>query len=119
MPTEQQHVDRARANESFARSLSTIEPIQAAWRVTAHFYAALHYVEAVLVRIGKPTTTHGQRRQALTVEREVRGVRAKYGTLEDTARAARYDPGANIAILRDLQQICDLSDEIRKSLGFS
>jgi hypothetical protein len=116
--TEEEHLNRGRANLAFARRLSTVDSTEAAWKVTASFYAALHFVEATLVRRGLAGTTHVRRRDLMAAEPALRHVRAEYRTLEDASRDARYAPEVDFANRKDTQALCDLADAIRASLGY-
>ena len=57
MPSEQEHMDKARHNEAFVQSLGIPTTTFLDWAVTGIFYAALHYVEAFLAtqRVHSPS----------------------------------------------------------------
>lgn len=116
MATEQQHLERARANESFSNTISPIS--QAEWKIVTAFYAALHYVEAIIVRSGRQSVDHTSRTMLISQIPELRKVRADYETMRNYAREARYDPTTNFGASQIVQDICDLLPEIRRQLGF-
>jgi hypothetical protein len=57
--TEAQHIARAAENEAFALSISPIR--YGGWKAITTFYAALHYVEAVIVRKNLQSSDHTSR----------------------------------------------------------
>jgi hypothetical protein len=114
--TEQQHLDRARSNESFAKTLSPLS--HADWKIIICFYAALHYVEAVVVRSGHRSSDHGTRATYLRQIPALRPVSTDYFTLSNWAWKARYDPTIDLSAQKNVQDICDLLEAIRKGLGF-
>jgi hypothetical protein len=116
--TEQQHVDRARANEAFAAPMSTVESTAAAWKVTVNFYAALHYVEAIIIRGGGTSMNHDARSMAIAKIPALRPIRNDYKILSSSAREARYDPTTDFGARNDTQMICDLAHQIGVTLGF-
>lgn len=118
MATEKDHVHRARANQSFAKHLSTVDSVNAAWKVVVNFYAALHYVEAIVVRSGRASGSHDDRREEIRNNPALRRIRDQYRLLESSSRDARYNPAIDFGSRRDTQEICDLAESIRVSLGF-
>jgi hypothetical protein len=119
MAAEHQHVERARANEHYAKSMSTVDMPEAAWKVTVSFYAALHYVEAVIVRAGGASKRHEDRRSAIFLLPALKAVRTDYLALEEGARQARYNPTFDFGDNPKTQELCDLVSSIRSKLGFS
>lgn len=115
MAAEALHVSRARANESFARLLSPAD--RGDWRIIVSFYAALHYVEARLSRLGQTSSDHRNRRALMRKFTDFAPVRNDYETLSNFAWSARYDP-ALVLQPDEVQNVVDLLPAIRTALGF-
>lgn len=89
MPTEQQHVERAERNEAFYAFLAQVREAPE-WQVVVLFYAALHYVDAYLTRIGSEPHTHTERRAKVRKDPNLRPIYRAYVELDDRSRDARY-----------------------------
>lgn len=50
MPTEAQHLQKAQHNEAFLATFDLITSRYLDWAVTATFYAALHYLRALMAK---------------------------------------------------------------------
>jgi hypothetical protein len=118
LASEQEHVARAIANEAYAKNISTVNMPDAAWKITVCFYAAVHYVEAIIVRTGKRSSSHDERLSAVAQLPQLKKIKAEYRALYGFSRDARYDPAINFGQRKDTQQICDLLPAIKSGLGF-
>jgi len=85
------------------------------WKIIVAFYAALHYVEAVLAGKNIHSTDHKSRNQYMRTVAELQPARADYESLASYAWTARYDPRVDFS--RQVQAVCDLLIEIKRSLG--
>lgn len=88
MPLKPEHISQAEHNEKIAETLSKTKFID--WAVTVTFYAALHYVDAVLAASVIHPDTHTERNEAIGGNATLLKVRAEYRTLETLSRNARY-----------------------------
>ena len=91
MPDSAAHVAQAATNEALAQQL---EASYAEWALTAHFYAALHYVEAYFFDNATSTQpqhylAHGKRDQGVAQRLQPR--HNGYLTLKDSTQDARYE----------------------------
>ena len=116
MATEEQHLARAASNEAFARGISPIQ--NGGWKVITTFYAALHYVEAIIVRSGLQSSDHKSRGVHMRNLPELQLVSSDYQTLSNYAWIARYDPTIDLSRERVTQEICDLLGPIKTQLGY-
>jgi hypothetical protein len=114
--SEAEHIARARYNENFARELSTNR--HAEWKIIASFYAALHYVEATIVKSGGKSTDHSSRAEWVRRLSPLRKVSAEYFSLSNYAWEARYDPTTSFSKEKSVQAICDLLPVVRQGLGY-
>ena len=91
MPTAVGHVAQARRNEDVSRIVQESHP---EWAVTALFYAAMHYVEALFYvqqtarGLPKHYASHEERRQA--IQQRANRIFVPYQTLLDESLEARY-----------------------------
>ena len=95
MPTSEHHLRQAEHNESLVQLLRDGGPEHCDWAVTAFFYAALHYLTALLHRRGcsdSDVVGHGRRFDELVKRfpRE-RPLLAVYLALKDDSEEGRYD----------------------------
>ena len=89
MPSVSQHLAKAVHNETFALTFWPVSPQYADWTITAHFYAAVHLVEAYFATIGIHSTNHQQRNREIAVR--LSAVAFHYMNLYRASRRARYD----------------------------
>lgn len=95
LPVRPAHLNKANNNEKLLinemSSTSFVSYLD--WVVTVAFYTALHYVDACLARYAIHPVTHGGRHgRNAEVSRRLRTVSAKYQTLYNKCRYARYVP---------------------------
>jgi hypothetical protein len=118
--TEAEHLAKAKRNEAFAAQRSIAS--EADWKIVASFYAALHYVETVIVRSGRRSSVdHNQRNQLVRTLPEFAPIRSDYLALGNHAWSARYDPSfdwLDPSVANQVQQICDLLIRIKQGLKF-
>lgn len=89
MPSLVEHIEKSRHNEDLAYLLSS-KTAYFDWAVTILFYAAVHYVDAVLSVSRVDPLSHEQRHTAMRVNGTLRHVFKQYRTLETLSRNARY-----------------------------
>lgn len=95
MPTWQQHLQQAKHNEAFLASLDLETTPFLDWAITAVFYAALHYLRALMARHAYTTvSTYGDMDKAferLSVLKRNQEIYEAYRQLKDDSRSARYN----------------------------
>lgn len=90
------HIGKAERNEQFFQSHNLITSQFSEWGVTVLFYAAMHYVDAVLAQeSGLPTQcrqpiNHANRNNGVAKSPTLRLVYNNYKVLYDRSRDARY-----------------------------
>ena len=78
MPSRAEHIAKAEANEQVAHLLQAVHPD---WAVTALFYAAVHWVDAVLDGLDETRVhprSHAQRRGYIARRPELAVIEADY-----------------------------------------
>ena len=88
MPLQSEHITKAERNEKLAETLFRTSYIE--WAVTVLFYAAVHYVDAILAASGLHPDSHGQREDAINANPTLMTVRPQYRILDTLSRNARY-----------------------------
>ena len=88
MPLKPEHISKAERNEKFAETVSKTAYLD--WAVTIYFYAALHYVDAILAVSGVHPDSHTQRGDAIGTNVTLSVVRPEYRILETLSQNARY-----------------------------
>ncbi len=88
MPAPDAHLSQARHNESVA--LFLLQHNYPDWAVTAFFYAALHYVEAVLAQDNRHSANHPARDSSIARSPVLRKVYGEYRYLKTLSNDARY-----------------------------
>jgi hypothetical protein len=91
LETSYRHINWARQNEEFAKSLDPKFNIDANWAITAVFYAAVHYVDAYFAARGQRPVDHDEREQKLNRDDFFASVRKIYKELKRLSREARYE----------------------------
>jgi hypothetical protein len=90
VPNLNDHIERAEANESFARSLDQSQPFYVDWAITILFYAALHYIDAYLAVKSFHPANHPVRDNAIDNNGSLKPIFNDYRRLKDVSEAARY-----------------------------
>jgi len=85
--TSADHLRQAQYNESFVGFLRGEKSKWPAWAMTAIFYAAVHYVQALLVEAGHTPLGHSARNRLLVTWPPIR---TPYMRLYQYSRDARY-----------------------------
>ena len=99
-PRTAQHLTKADANMKRAQLLADEDP-PADWAVVVAFYAAVHYVGALLWEQGDYTPiNHRERGEAMHLMRELRPVEDVYDRLNDLGWKARYLPALRVSPTR-------------------
>jgi hypothetical protein len=86
MPSISEHLARARAHEAEADAMSTPD-----WQVVAYFYAAVHLINAALLKFGTRIGNHSERSEEIRNQPKLRAIALKYKLLCDLAFQARYE----------------------------
>ncbi len=118
MATCIQHTERARSNEKLADLLS--DSAYQDWRVIASFYAALHYIEAVIAQNGEEGVSHQRRKGLIHEIPALRPIGGLYEALRDHARRARYDAAYNYCEKRAQTTVvsaCSILPRIKAALN--
>lgn len=85
--TPDEHIKRAKYNESFARWLGGDKSKWPSWTMTAVFYSALHAVDALFAARSVPTGRHKIRNNSVVAFPDLR---KPYMRLFDYGHQARY-----------------------------
>ena len=118
MPSLQDHIAKASHNETFITQLGQLPTQFPDWAMIATFYAALHYVDAVLSLRNLHPPTHHQRSSYVARMRPLRSIYPDYRTLEDTSRDARYtnNPVSPTSVTSNLQHFNLIKEHVRPLL---
>ena len=84
----QEHLAKARRNESLLEDLSNLPTRYTEWEVTVMFYSALHFVSAFLATLGEHPENHHQRKKLVA---QLTRIAAEYEDLREASNEARYD----------------------------
>lgn len=94
MPREDAHVSQADKNERFNRAISAANSELAEftdWAITGLFYAALHYIDAVLDHmLDEHPTSHRDRNHLIAHSLELSPIHKNYLELSNRSMDARY-----------------------------
>lgn len=119
MATPSEHIDRGHHNETLATQMPGGF---ADWRIAITFYAALHYVEAIIIRSGRRSSDHKSRKEAMRTLPALRLAAVDYDTLANQAWIARYRADYDFndpALSAEVQRICDLLPAIKNAIGMT
>jgi hypothetical protein len=127
LPSEETHVQQACHNRRLARTISRSDYPD--WAATVIFYAAVHYVEAVLARHAAPPddqpSSHADRMRAMNndLRHFTKRVRRCYRRLLDKSHDARYEDWRSLGGFAQsdisalyLGALVPLAREMRKAL---
>jgi len=89
VPTQDEHVKKAERNEVFAEFLA-IKTKYIDWAVTVLFYAAVHYMDAILAVSQVHPEDHKERKAAIAVNDTLKRVYPEYHKLETLSWNSRY-----------------------------
>ena len=89
MASVDEHLDQFEHNLSVSSRLEASGDLD--WAVTTLFYAALHLVQAYIVRHGLPADSHRQREQQVLAHAELRQIADQYKALQNQSESARYE----------------------------
>ena len=88
MPARDEHLSQAKHNEAVA--LFLLQHQFTDWAITAFFYAALHYVEAVLAESNRHSENHPARDSNVARSPVLRKIYSEYRYLKTLSNDARY-----------------------------
>lgn len=101
---------RHRTAAHFLHQSAASEPSVREWAVIAAFYAAVHFVNALLwERLGMEPSDHRERSDMVSRIAELQTIRAEYSHLRDAAYVLRYDPKRGIQEDRVRDRLNDLA----------
>ncbi len=108
MPVKDDHLRQADHNEKLAATLFKTKYYD--WTVTTYFYAALHYMDAILAISGAHPKGHDDRDSLIGTHLNLKKVYSEYASLKSRSRAARYyatpmDPSDAQDAQRDYESI--------------
>ena len=95
MGQEAGHLEKARHNERFLRTFDIDTTPYLDWVAVVAFYAAVHFLEALLAKSPIHPTDHGERLRR--VQQRSRTAYQHFRLLKDFAEGARYDPGMKLS----------------------
>jgi hypothetical protein len=87
MPSEKQHLAKAKYNEGFFES---IKYEYSDWSITGLFYSSLHFIEAFLATKGIHVEDHKERAKMVGIIKELKPLFGCYRALYDYSVNARY-----------------------------
>ncbi len=96
MPDDSFHITKAERNENFYKNSSLASSKFNDWAATVLFYAAMHYVDAVLAQDStlppyfRNPESHPQRAKAIARCSKTVGIHIRYKTLMERGWEARY-----------------------------
>ncbi len=86
-----QHLNWAQNNEGLVEIFRTNGSFEINWAITVVCYAAVHYVDAYLVRFRLRQHDHAGRESELQVDDYLSTIWKDYRRLKNLSRAARYE----------------------------
>jgi hypothetical protein len=86
MPSIDDHLAKASEHEQKADAINTPD-----WQVVAYFYAAVHLINAALLKLGTRVSNHNERREEIDSHSQLRSIKRQYKLMCDTAFQARYE----------------------------
>ena len=120
MATKTEHLTKSANNETFAGSLDTSSATGIEWKLTALFYAAVHYIQAYLIGSSKgPITNHSQRDSAIFRDAKIRPIYVDYQELKTHSRDARYEANSGFTtsdVEKQQRNLAAIKAEVAKHL---
>jgi hypothetical protein len=120
MPDAAWHLAKAARFEAFLETMSATEGQHPEWIVIAHFYTALHYVDAFYAMKGHVSIGgHSRRRQLLRGFPETRRIEDTYRLLEKASQEARYEGERfdHADLERSQRLYAEIRTAMRRALG--
>ena len=91
MPTQKDHIDKARHNEQFFSSFDIETTPFLDWMVNGIFYSALQYLDSYLANNGEHPDTHSDRMRLIRTKPDLgRSFFRLYRPLQDDSEDGRY-----------------------------
>jgi hypothetical protein len=93
MPSENEHLNKARNNRALAYALNPATgPNTCGWAITILFYSALHYVEAYHAKLNPPQhyQNHNELKRVIVSNANLRAIADDYEDLFQFSWNARY-----------------------------
>lgn len=90
MPSETEHIAKAKHNEAFYLSFDLNKTLFLDWVVNGIFYSALHYIDSYFAHLGLHPRNHSDRINFIANDANLRNIFSKYRHLKDDSEAARY-----------------------------
>ena len=126
MPKTELHISQAERNETFCQSQKLCGSKFQEWGVIVLFYAALHYVDAVLAKDPNLTwqqqhpSDHKKRKKSISKCSSLDPIASKYLTLQQRSEDVRYrcfQIPKRLALNLEADFYSPIQDYIRKQLG--
>jgi hypothetical protein len=111
MGTVEQHLKQWQRNRKLA---TLIDSNYRDWQVNLIFYAALHIVDAALVKLGVTVSDHNGRNSHVKSNASFVSIRDPYLHLYRICRVTRYDPDPDNWIPKQFLTVADLADGLLK-----
>jgi hypothetical protein len=117
LPGKDQHLTQAAHNEKLAETLSRTAYVD--WAVTVLFYAALHYVDAILAVSQVNPDNHGERQTEIKRNDTLKRIYPEFRYLQVQSRNARYLvlPPNGINLVEAKKQFDIVRAHVRSRLG--
>ena len=91
MPSRDEHLNKATANNAFGAAMAPINSTVLGWTLTVLFYSALHYVEAYNGKFNKHCTNHRDVGDSIKRNDVLRPIYDDYADLQTLSWNARYN----------------------------
>ena len=91
LPSVTQHLSWAENNEGLVEIFRTTDSFEINWAIPVVFYAAVHYVDAYLVRFRQRQHDHFGREREVQIDPYLSTIWKDYRRLKNLSRAARYE----------------------------
>jgi hypothetical protein len=92
MPTQPEHLYKAKNNKLCADKMSRDNPTSVGWVLTVLFYSALHYVEAYNAKFNTHFSQHADRNEDMGKNPVLKPIFSNYQELSTYSWNARYKP---------------------------
>jgi hypothetical protein len=113
MADADKHVSQWKHNRKFAK---TIASEFRDWQINVIFYAALHLVDAALVRLGQNVADHSSRNEQVKINAAFATSRDQYLNLYRISRITRYDADPDKWLPQKYLTVTDLVEDLLKPI---
>jgi hypothetical protein len=113
MGTVEQHLNQWQRNRKLA---TLIDSTYRDWQINIIFYAALHAIDAALIKLGVTVSDHNGRNSAIKSNASLVMARDAYLNLYRICRITRYDPDPDNWIPKQYLTVVDLAEATLKPI---